>query len=977
MSVIPAFASVEADPRALAEVLLQAGTMREVAGNTPFLLRAADRVTYIAEGSVDLFLTEVSDEAAQGIRHYCCTLSAGDGLFGIPCEDDLLDVALLAVGTVGTRVVDLPVAVLHAIARQPRHRQALGHLIERWVIALSEVGAQAIVPPPPVPLVLVAGDAVAVGGGRRAGAAAGVVWARADDDGALYLDGQEVPAGVPFPLTQSTWLSLGPNTAVACEATDTVLADGRVWGALTAFHASLIEAGPLMLRLAAADEANRLRDRLAADEGTVARGLAGLSAIVRRQGSGHDLHAPEDALFAACAAIAGQRGLTLTQPALRPGAVAPDLDSILGLNRLRKREILLESNWWCSEIGSFLLMPDEGAPVAVLKTRRGYALWPGNAVLTARSAASLRGKAFTLYDPLPDKALDLRAMAGIILTWGRVEFIVIMGFGALGSLLALATPVATGLMVDTLIPNSDMPGLAQMAGLLAVIACLQLMIGLTVQRASLRLEGVAGARLQAAVIDRLLRLPARFFQDFSTGDLATRALAIQRIEAVLTGSTIGSLMTGCFALTSFGLMVYYSLPLGALAVGIGLVYAAAIASLGIARTRREREVIRLRGAIAGFLLEATTGIAKLRLAAAESRAFGRWAVQFADMERRVNAVKQIDILNELLGLVVPTLSIALLFGLVLYAGLESGLALGVLIAFLAAFGQAINGIAGLSKAALDVIALRPVLEHAAPILTARPEVVSGDAAEPGELTGAIEISRLTFRYAPDGPAVLNDLTLQIRAGEYVALVGPSGCGKSTVLRLLLGFEMPETGAVLYDGRDLRGLNVGSVRRQMGVVLQSSRLTGPTLLENILGANLALGEAAAWRAADAAGLVEDIEAMPMGMHTMVGEGALSGGQLQRVAIARALVNTPSIVLFDEATSALDNRTQAVVIASLERMRATRIVVAHRLSTVVKADRIVVLRDGQVQESGSYESLVQSSAFFRDLVSRQVVDATEAA
>jgi ABC-type bacteriocin/lantibiotic exporter with double-glycine peptidase domain len=293
----------------------------------------------------------------------------------------------------------------------------------------------------------------------------------------------------------------------------------------------------------------------------------------------------------------------------------------------------------------------------------------------------------------------------------------------------------------------------------------------------------------------------------------------------------------------------------------------------------------------------------------------------------------------------------------------------MLVAFLTALGQTVAGVTSLAKSGQDLMALEPMLQHARPILEATPESPA-ERLDPGELSGGIEISHVDFCYAPNSPLVLQDLSLQIAPGEFVAIVGASGCGKSTLLRLLLAFEAPKAGAVLIDGMNLRDLDIHAVRRQMGVVLQDSQLFAGSLLENILGANLNLSEEAAWRAAESAGLADDIRDLPMGMQTICGDGvALSGGQIQRVMIARALVNHPRILLFDEATSALDNRTQAIVTESLARLRATRIVVAHRLSTVISADRIIVMRDGRVVESGRFDELMGRGGVFHAIAARQ--------
>jgi ATP-binding cassette subfamily C protein len=298
------------------------------------------------------------------------------------------------------------------------------------------------------------------------------------------------------------------------------------------------------------------------------------------------------------------------------------------------------------------------------------------------------------------------------------------------------------------------------------------------------------------------------------------------------------------------------------------------------------------------------------------------------------------------------------------------LSTGAFLAFHAAFFQFLAAALALSSAAVSVLGIVPLFERARPILETLPET-SAATAEPGSLTGHIEISHAFFRYRPDTPLVLRDLSLSVRPGEFVALVGASGCGKSTLFRLLLGFERLDSGAIHFDGRDLAGMNPQAVRRQIGVVLQNGQLQTGDIFENIAGTRpLTIDDA--WAAARLAGLEDDIRAMPMGMHTVVSEGGggLSGGQRQRFMIARAIASRPRILLFDEATSALDNLTQAIVSRSLERLEATRIVIAHRLSTVVKADRIFVLEAGRVVESGSYAELIAREGLFAKLAQRQL-------
>jgi ATP-binding cassette subfamily C protein len=295
---------------------------------------------------------------------------------------------------------------------------------------------------------------------------------------------------------------------------------------------------------------------------------------------------------------------------------------------------------------------------------------------------------------------------------------------------------------------------------------------------------------------------------------------------------------------------------------------------------------------------------------------------------------------------------------------------GEFLAFLAAFTQFLTATLLMSSSVVSVLNIVPLYERAQPIFHTLPEV-SAAKSTPGDLRGDIEISHVTFRYKPNTPPILRDISVSVQTGRFVAFVGPSGSGKSTLFRLLLGFETPESGAIYYDGQDLAGLDIQEVRRQMGVVLQNGRLVNADIFTNIVGsAPLTMEDA--WEAVRLAGMEPDIRQMPMGMHTVIGEGggSLSGGQRQRLMIARAIVGKPRVILFDEATSALDNETQSCVSRSLEKLQATRIVIAHRLSTVMNADCIYVMDKGVVVQSGTFTELMAQGGLFHELAKRQL-------
>jgi NHLM bacteriocin system ABC transporter ATP-binding protein len=544
------------------------------------------------------------------------------------------------------------------------------------------------------------------------------------------------------------------------------------------------------------------------------------------------------------------------------------------------------------------------------------------------------------------------------------------------ALLGMVTPLAIGALYNTVIPGAERGQLVQLTLALVITGLAVALFGLVRGFALLRIEARVGPRLQAAVWDRLLTLPLPFFRDYTAGDLAVRAMGVEEMRNIASGTVVTVLLSGLFSLSNFVLLFDYAPKLAWIAVGLVLGAAALSAGVSYLQLRSQRAILRLRSATSGLVLQLLTGIPKLKVVGAEVQGFGLWARNFSEQREQQFRTRMLGIILTVFTAAFPLLStLALFYAASAQMTPEPGhpaeiIRTGDFLGFMAAFTGALTAVLASANSVVASLSIVPLYEQIQPILQGRPEVHAGKQ-DPGELTGAIEMQHVTFRYLPDGPAVLHDLSLRVRPGEFVALVGASGSGKSTTLRLLLGFEAPESGSVTFDHQDLASLDLEAVRRQIGGVVQSGRLMSGDVFTNIVGSSTATLDDA-WEAAKMAGLDEDIRQMPMGMHTVVsdGGGTLSGGQRQRLMIARALVHRPRILFFDEATSALDNRTQEVVSRSLDRMKATRIVVAHRLSTVRNADRIYVVHRGSVAEAGSYDELLAKGGLFAELARRQL-------
>ncbi len=708
------------------------------------------------------------------------------------------------------------------------------------------------------------------------------------------------------------------------------------------------------------------------------RAVAELTSVL---GTGEEPIAEGSDLFVAAHAVGRAAGLRLRPPAAweESAAAADPVERIARASHVRARQVVLHDRWWEQDCGPLLCFYRANRqPVALVPGATGrYVLLDAatraRMPVDARVAATIDPGAWVFYRPLPeDAARGLELLRFAMRGRGR-DLLLVAGTGVAATLLGMFTPQATAVLVDHAIPDANQLLLWQLGlGLLAAAlgsAVFRLSQGI----AMMRIETGADAATQAAVWDRLLNLRLSFFRQYSTGDLQSRVTAVSQIRSYLGGTTMRTLFSSVILMLNLGLLLYYSPRLTLVAVGVAAVSAVVTVVSGAMLLRYARTILELRGRFFGLMVQLINGVPKLRVAAAESRAFARWARDYARLLRLELAQRRIQDTVRVVNIGVSTASAIVLFALAAALIRSAGattLTTGTFLAFNVAYGTFIGAIVSLSNTVTDVMAIAILRDRARPILEAVPEV-NERKASPGRLRGSVELDHVVFQYHDNGPVILDDVSARIEPGQFIALVGPSGSGKSTLFRLLLGFETPQSGGIYYDGQDLAGLDVHAVRRQMGVVLQNGRINAGSMFDNVTnGAPVALNDA--WEAARAAGFAEEIEAMPMGMHTVVSEGGtnLSGGQRQRLLLTRALVHRPGILLLDEATSALDNRTQAVVSDSLRRLNVTRIVIAHRLSTIRNADRIHVIDSGRFVECGKFEDLMARQGLFARLMARQM-------
>ena len=940
-------------------------------GRRPKLLDHRGHVLQVTAGHVDVFAVGMIEGGTEGPRRHLFRVESGEILLDLDQSADSAgsQIQVIAVGGPGAEARVLPRLELRSL-----------DLVATWITRLARLIAG---PSPGWEMREVAheGATEMPPGERYRGPGRGIVWValQAGTAKLMALDPVLAAGGPPLPLTSGMWVEAGQSACTAVASAG--MPDAKVlWHAIDQLHGCATVCIRNHLARDVARETERLVRRSELTTAQTFESFDRLSAIVVRRFGRVEREADlSDPLLAACRLVVeAGRAPFIAGP--RPASAQQEFADVIEIARtarLRVRQTLLRGEWWKQDAGPLLAWHgEERHPVALIRGARGrYAMIDPSAgtrrPVDRSLAMGLVPDAVTFYPALPTHQLRFRDL--LIFAFrqasGNVSRIALAIIAM--SLLSLVTPLITNVLVTSVIPRTELDQLVFCALALAVtavgMASIQAMEGL----AMLRLEGLIDWKLQAAMIDRLLRLPASLFREYTVGDFVDRSMGIDAARRILTGRVLRGMMAGLFCWVSVGLMLYYDLRLGLVAFLLTIVRALLIIATSAIRLYYETKHFNLQGKIGGFVLQLISGIGKLRVAAATVRALAVWSRQFAIQKQYFVASQQVASALGTFEVSFPTVATLIIFGTAVFTKSSLLVDIGGFFAFFAAFGQSMASVGAWAAGVSEALTAIPHLTRLRPLISGGVEV-SEDRKPPGELTGAVELSRLTFRYVPSGPPVLDDITLRIAPGEYVAIVGPSGSGKSSLFRLLLGFERPEAGAVFLDGKAIDTLDTGAVRRQLGVVLQNGKLATGSLYENICG-GVQLPLEQAWEAARLAGLDTDIKRMPMGMHTMVAEGVntLSGGQRQRIMIARAIARRPRILLFDEATSSLDNRSQAIVSASLGNLNVTRIVIAHRLSTVRQADRIIVLVDGKVVQTGTYAELSNTPGMFASFAQRQLL------
>jgi NHLM bacteriocin system ABC transporter ATP-binding protein len=938
--------------------------------NRPLHLDDPDEAWLVASGRVHVFA--VSPE--EGVRRM--------PLFGAETGALLLPppagapLSLVVVGVADeTTVMPIARATLVAAGREGAGRWP-ADLLDGWLNACT---AAAIDHEPEEGVALTPGEPAVIRPGARAAPARSLVWIPARGARPFGQDlGIPLGGATRLPIPAQAWVQAEGVASVVPIATVDALRDPFAWTGVDAYAIALLRRLQHEIVVEEHDAATDLMKRRSYEMELRTLTYTGLGeALGGGKGATVAPMGETGAVLAALRVVGESQGIEIVAaPRGSVGARSDPVDAITRASGVRARRVTLEGPWYEQDVGPVLAEDAETkAPLAVVPRRRGGGYDIVDPVagtrdrVTPAEAARLGSDGWVLYRPLPSGPVSGRDLLRFMLRPIATDLRLLGVFAVITAGVSLLTPIVTKAIFSKIVPDLQRSNLAWMTALLVTFAVATFGFSLAQQLAILRVQGRASIDVQAALWDRVLDLPLPFFRNRSAGSLAIRVMGIEQIRLLATATVVTAVLAIPIGLANIVLAVVLDPKLGLFGALAIVLVGATMVGLMRFQIPRQRRVQDATTALFGTTMQLVEAVGKLRVADAERRGFAEWGRGFAVLKTSFRDAQIAFAAVTSLVVAAPALGTLLLF--IGATTLDKGSLDGpTFLAFNTAFIQALAAVTGLTSVATFLSAAVPLYEDIKPMLAAERETDVG-RTDPGRLRGQIRMEHVSMRYAEDGPLVLDDVSFVAEPGEFVAFVGPSGAGKSSIMRVLLGFETPEVGAVRFDGMDLETLDPRALRRQMGVVVQTASLMPGDILTNIVGAR-PLTQADAWEAARIAGIASDIEALPMGMFTFVAEGAgtFSGGQRQRLLIARAVVGRPRILLFDEATSALDNRTQAAVAGAIEQLRATRIVIAHRLSTVRAADRIVVIEAGRVAQQGTFEELIAVPGPFQRLARRQL-------
>ncbi len=954
------------------------------AGNLPVSLDDPDSVWLIHRGSVNLFLVEYKDEVEQAAPQHLLSREIGAILPGVvpDVQDDDTTLNVIAKGSPGTVLKRVAASALFDVSPE----QVAGQ-IDAWVIEITEKLSR-YVSRHPRP------TALAEAGRQRTytpcvlSVRRNVVWMSQPPHGAsLYMDmvdptefsSSRDSSDIAIPMTRSSWLSLMDEATLTEISSESLVQRKTLLPALASFHKIAFALERLNRQLAVVDDANLERAR------TTSRRMAEKAAR-RRLFNIYDQpierhESVDDRVLADALEIIGHHtGIDFKiQTRSGIGDASVSLVEVLDASGVRARRVKLknEDSWWRGDSNAMLAFRrEDGQPVALLpgvfgRYREIDPITKQTVRINAERADTLANDAWLFYRPLPSENVQTKDLLSIAFHGSSADLFRLLIAGVAGGFIKLLPALALGFVATHAVNGGNIHALYVLATALAGFGLLGALLHMYQSTAMMRLEGRSASRLEAAFWDRLMRLPPSIVNRRPSGDLAMSGMTFQNLRDGVQGVVADSLLSIIFLLPVFGVIFLYDVTLGIISLVFSLAAVLITLVLGMNQIAPYGRMISAVRRVSGRLFQIVGGMSKLRVESAEGSAFDIWAQDYREQKRAELELGLFEGHSRAFGAALPFLAAGVIL-FVVVSQTNRDVPVSDFLVVYTVFITFQYAISRLSDSVGMIAATLPAFEQMRPLLGAIPESESvGDSVE--YLGGDVLFDQISFRYDPDGPLILDDVTIHANPGEFIAIAGESGAGKSTLFRLALGLDRPMSGAVYYDGRDLRHLNLKQLRRKIGAVPQSVGLHPQDLWDNLVSHHQDPASDDVWRAVRVAEIEDEIKNMPMGMMTMVGTSGsvLSGGESQRVTIARSVMGSPKIMLFDEATNWLDNENQAEVMRNLTALTSTRIVIAHRLSTLEQADRIYVMQAGKVVQSGSFTELMEVEGVFKELVRRQIV------
>jgi ATP-binding cassette subfamily C protein len=682
-------------------------------------------------------------------------------------------------------------------------------------------------------------------------------------------------------------------------------------------------------------------------------------------------------LYGILAYVCKKKKMTIAPPERIAAACGKEITvpAIARLSNFTCRAVVLDDQWYKNDCGIIVAQMDEHPVVCIPDKHQGYTIYNHDhkaIKLTKSVAGRIEPSAYALGRCLPKRDINTKELISFSLNGiPQSDVVYVLILGLLGAIIGILLPTLNQKIYDEYIPLGEYGILIQMCVLIGTFMVANGFFALVKKLFEFRISCRVGYDIQNALYHRIFQLPESFFRNYDSADLAQRLSGAEGIANQLATAIVATGFSSIFSLIYLFRMISYSGKLTIISFAMVVLYGLVIVVLDSRTLKYESKITKAEGDAAAKLYQYLTGIEKIRMAGEEERFVLEHTKPMAD--KQYNMIKQ----NRITAASSILIEISTyVFSMVLYVFVVNKnveISTGAFIAFNSAFGSLAASMLELINSGIGIWRLKPGYLRLMPILQTKVEDEEGKELV-GELTGSLRLEHICFSYNKDEKTVLNDFSMEVKPGEYVAIVGPSGCGKSTMLKIMLGFETPDAGSVYYDDKDLSSLDKHSLRRKLGVVLQNGKLISGSIYDNITITAPKATIKEVNEVIEAVGLKDDIDMMPMGIQTVLSEsgGTISGGQQQRILIARSIMNHPAILFFDEATSALDNLTQAKVCEHLDSMNVTRIVIAHRLSTIKNCDRIIVLNKGRVVEEGDYASLMQHKGLFYQMAYRQLTE-----